>query len=69
MNILIKATLATILAVTLGPAWASPGAHGPNGEHLDGPAAAAPAGSLPRLETFSEAFELVASSPAASCRS
>ena len=42
-------------------AAASPGAHGPNGEHLDA-AAAGPvtAGSDPRLETFSELFELVA---------
>lgn len=40
-------------------ALASPGAHGPNGEHLDGPAAAAGAGSTPRIETFTETFELV----------
>ena len=39
-------------------ALAGPGAHGPNGEHLDAPAAAA-GSSLPRIETFTEAFELV----------
>ena len=40
---------------------ASPGAHGPNGEHLDAPSASmAAASSDPRLETFSELFELVA---------
>lgn len=49
------------LALTLtSAAFASPGAHGPNGEHLDGAAANGPAaGSVPRVETFSEAFELV----------
>jgi len=46
------------LAFTL-PVLASPGAHGPNGEHLDGPAASTSAGSVPRVETFTEAFELV----------
>lgn len=46
------------LALAL-PALASPGAHGPNGEHLDGPAAATQAGAVPRIETFTEAFELV----------
>jgi hypothetical protein len=43
------------------PASAGPGAHGPNGEHLDGPAAgAAGTDSTPRMEAKSEAFELVA---------
>lgn len=42
-------------------AFASPGAHGPNGEHLDGPAAAIASGSVPRVETFTELFELVGS--------
>lgn len=46
------------LAIIL-PAAASPGAHGPNGEHLDGPAAASQAGSIPRIETFTELYELV----------
>lgn len=41
------------------PALASPGAHGPNGEHLDGPGAAVSTSSVPRVETFTEAFELV----------
>ncbi len=49
-----------MLALTLmGAAFASPGAHGPNGEHLDGQAVAGPAGSVPRVESFSEMFELV----------
>jgi len=39
---------------------ASPGAHGPNGEHLDGPTqAASGASKAPRMEARSEAFELV----------
>jgi hypothetical protein len=41
-----------------GAALAGPGAHGPNGEHLDGPAVTAGA-AMPGIETFSEAFELV----------
>ena len=41
-------------------AMASPGAHGPNGEHLDGPAqAAAGTGNAPRMEARSESFELI----------
>lgn len=49
-----------VLAFALAAgAFASPGAHGPNGEHLDGPAGAATGGSVPRVETFSETFELV----------
>lgn len=51
-----------ILLITLcamAPAFASPGAHGPNGEHLDGPAATAGGTAAPRVETFTEAFELV----------
>jgi hypothetical protein len=49
-----------VLMLTVAPAFASPGAHGPNGEHLD---AATPAGgssgSVPRFEASSETFELV----------
>lgn len=41
-------------------ALAGPGAHGPNGEHLDGPATTATAtGSRPRIEAKTEQFELV----------
>lgn len=61
----------TVLLLTLTPAvlavsvclaaFAGPGAHGPNGEHLDAPAtAAAPGNSRPRLEAKTEQFELVA---------
>ncbi|MFZ2987271.1 MAG: hypothetical protein WA086_04705, partial [Ideonella sp.] len=39
---------------------AAPGAHGPNGEHLDSPATARLSAGLPRVEAKSEAFELVA---------
>jgi hypothetical protein len=42
----------------ISPAWAGPGAHGPNGEHLEASAGAAGA-ALPRIETFTEDFELV----------
>jgi hypothetical protein len=41
-------------------AAAAPGAHGPNGEHLDAPAQATAGGSgAPRMEASSETFELV----------
>jgi hypothetical protein len=58
------------IALALGVAWgpltvavAGPGAHGPNGEHLDAPAVSGgstAAAALPRLESTSEAFELIA---------
>ncbi|MDF3037287.1 MAG: hypothetical protein K0S28_2561 [Paucimonas sp.] len=41
-------------------AIAGPGAHGPNGEHLDAPAGHVHNGGGPRVETFTETFELVA---------
>lgn len=50
---------AAALAASVG-AFAGPGAHGPNGEHLDGPTTtAATTGSRPRIETKTEQFELV----------
>lgn len=56
----MKTIISLVLAMTMAAsAFASPGAHGPDGEHLDGPAGTAPAGAVPRVETFSEAFELV----------
>jgi hypothetical protein len=48
--------------VLAGAAWAGPGAHGPNGEHLgESPAAVkgSPRASQPRLEAQSERYELV----------
>lgn len=49
--------LALVLATTPPPALALPGAHGPNGEHLDAPSGGG--SSAPRIEANSEAFELV----------
>lgn len=52
---------AVAAAINAGTAFAGPGAHGPNGEHLDGPAASPAASALhPRVEAKSELFELVA---------
>lgn len=52
---------ALAIAATLSPpALAGPGAHGPNGEHLDGQAVNAAGPAQPRLEAKSEQFELVA---------
>lgn len=60
----VSLRLASLLLFLAAPlyALASPGAHGPNGEHLDGPAAgaAAAADGRPRMEAFTEMFELVA---------
>ena len=42
-------------------AMAAPGAHGPNGEHLDAPGTGSTVADVtPRTETFTENFELVA---------
>lgn len=51
-----------LMALLSFAAAANPGAHGPNGEHLDAPTAsvAGAADATPRMETFSELFELVA---------
>jgi hypothetical protein len=59
---LLRALASAALAATFNlGAVAGPGAHGPNGEHLDGPTATAPSsGSRPHIETKSEQFELVA---------
>ena len=55
---LLALTLGWLLA---GAAVASPGAHGPNGEHLDTQqAGSAAASTAPRLDAKSELFELVA---------
>ena len=52
--------LALALAISFPPLHAGPGAHGPNGEHLDSPAPATTrAGTSPRFEARTEAFEMV----------
>ncbi len=59
-RLVLAGTLPFMLLVGVG-ASAAPGAHGPDGKHLDAPgqAAAGGGGVAPRLETKSEAFELV----------
>ena len=48
------------LVLSSAAVFASPGAHGPNGEHLDAPAqAGASSASVPAFEAQSETFELV----------
>jgi len=62
MKRLLSALLSTLILLALAPAaLSSPGAHGPNGEHLDGAATSSTTGTVPRVETFSELFELVGS--------
>jgi hypothetical protein len=57
-----RASALALMAVLTFQAHAGPGAHGPNGEHLDGPVATAgtTASTAPKLEANSEDFELVA---------
>jgi hypothetical protein len=55
-----RACVAATLAASVACAQAAPGAHGPNGEHLDPKSGSATATALPRLEAKSEQFELVA---------
>jgi hypothetical protein len=58
-HLFAAAAMAAALLLAL-PAQAGPGAHGPNGEHLDGETHShAVPSSAPRLETHSEDFELV----------
>lgn len=53
--------LALAFGLLAGAACASPGAHGPNGEHLDAkPSGTAAVSTAPRLDAKSELFELVA---------
>ena len=61
MKIVIQLIYALCAMFAMASAIASPGAHGPNGEHLDGPAGAGAgaASTMPRIETFTEAFELL----------
>lgn len=57
---LVRALL-PLLMMAGTASFAAPGAHGPNGEHLDGPAPVAGSGSTaPRFEAKSETFEMVA---------
>lgn len=58
-GLLLCAGFAALL-LSAAPAIAAPGAHGPNGEHLDAPVqAGSTGGAVPRIEAHSEAFELV----------
>ena len=50
---------ALALSIAL-PLSAAPGAHGPDGEHLDAPTSTVGHGVLPYMETSSDLFELVA---------
>jgi len=57
---LAVAAAVTMLLTLNTAALAAPGAHGPNGEHLDAPTTTYAASTLPRVEAKSEVFELVA---------
>lgn len=57
---LAPATIGVLLLAACASSVAAPGAHGPNGEHLDGPAIGQAGPGRPRIEARSELFELVA---------
>ena len=64
MTPVARFTMTGLLALSLltltAPTTAGPGAHGPNGEHLDAPGANPSASSqVPRFEASTESFELV----------
>ncbi len=59
-QLLLAMAMGAPLLLTNMSTIAGPGAHGPNGEHLDGPTAMRAASALPRVEAHTEAFELVA---------
>lgn len=52
--------LSALMLASATAAQAGPGAHGPNGEHLDAPTAGHAATAHPRVEARSDDFELVA---------
>lgn len=57
----MRAFLTLLISATAASGFASPGAHGPNGEHLDGSVNVADgADSSPKMVVKSEQFELVA---------
>ena len=57
---LTAAALCALMVIATTSTMAGPGAHGPNGEHLDSPATMRAVSALPRVEAKSESFELVA---------
>jgi hypothetical protein len=62
MNTAFLSLACALCAALLIPAGAlaAPGAHGPGGEHLDGPVQQGSGTAAPKLEAKSELFELVA---------
>jgi hypothetical protein len=60
ISVLRQGLLAWALAASALPLLAGPGAHGPNGEHLDSPAQVTISSSTrPRFEASTETFEMV----------
>lgn len=56
----VRGSLAALAFSIALPLCAAPGAHGPDGEHLDAPASTFAGSARPLLETSSDLFELVA---------
>jgi hypothetical protein len=57
---LLRTWVGAIVAAVCGLVEAAPGAHGPNGEHLDEKTQSTAGAALPRVEAKSELFELIA---------
>ncbi|HSW08033.1 hypothetical protein [Aquabacterium sp.] len=55
-----RARVAGLVLLACGMAQAGPGAHGPNGEHLDATGASSAGTVAPRLEAQTDLFEMVA---------
>ena len=56
----LRGYLAVLLLAVTSSLFAAPGAHGPDGEHLDAPASSVSGPMLPRMEANTDLFELVA---------
>lgn len=54
-----RLTFLFLYLLTSSATLAGPGAHGPGGEHLDAPAGQMQVDATPRIDTFTESFELV----------
>lgn len=61
-KLLLTSAVLALFSVLLNAAMAGPGAHGPNGEHIDAPSSISDKASMsPRFEVQSESYEIVGS--------
>lgn len=60
-KLLLASVVLALFSVLPNAAMAGPGAHGPNGEHIDAPSSSVEASMSPRFEAQSESYEIVGS--------